>query len=67
MTTVSDDAHERMVDWWPRRPFFTVNDHGLWCMECGECIAPNWFFEREDFEPRMTCKVCGLDGVEGGA
>lgn len=64
MSEVSDDAHERMVDWWPKRPLFSVNDHGMWCNQCGECIAPNWFFEDEDFEPRETCKACGSEGCD---
>lgn len=64
MTTVSDDAFDRMANWWPQRPLFTVNDHGMWCNWCGECIAPSWFFEDEDFAPRESCKGCGMSGVE---
>lgn len=59
-----EDAFSRMVDWWPKRPLFSVNDHGMWCTNCGECIAPLRRFEDDEFEPRETCKGCGFDGVE---
>lgn len=61
---MSEDAYERLMDWWPKRPLFSANEHGLWCLECGELIAPTRWFEDDEFVPRETCKSCGSDGVE---
>ena len=37
------------------------NEHGLWCPHCGEIIAPDWFFERDEtFEPPTSCRQCGF-------
>lgn len=38
---------------------WVANAHGLWCPHCGDCIAPPWFFDREDFTPKEQCR-CGF-------
>lgn len=35
------------------------NEHGLWCPNCGDIIAPEWFFRDEDYEPPEHCRACG--------
>ena len=54
---LEDGALDRMMD--ASGPW-EANEHGLWCPECGECIATPWMFERdEQYSPRASCKDCG--------
>lgn len=55
----SETAFERMLDAADETQFI-ANEHGVWCPECGECIAPSWFFEDEDYALRESCKECGF-------
>lgn len=59
-----DDAYDRLMDWWSKRPLFHANEHGLWCVNCGDLIAPLLWFEDEEFEPREACKSCGCEGTD---
>lgn len=37
------------------------NEHGLWCPNCGDIIAPDFFFERdEEYQPPESCRACGF-------
>jgi hypothetical protein len=37
------------------------NEHGLWCPNCGDIIATDYFFERDElYEPPRHCCACGF-------
>ena len=52
----SETAFERMLD---VETNFAVNEHGVWCWECGNDIARPWFFEDPDYQLPEVCKECG--------
>lgn len=55
---MSDESFARILDAAEGAPW-EPNEHGLWCINCGDCIAPSWFFDDEDYEPPESCRQCG--------
>lgn len=55
-----DDTFALILDAADSTPW-TPTEQGLWCPNCGDIIAPDFFFERDpDFEPPETCRQCGF-------
>ncbi len=42
-----------------------LNEHGLWCLACGNLLAAPHNID-EDYEPPETCRQCGFPDFEEG-
>jgi hypothetical protein len=44
---------------------FEANEHGIWCLSCGEIIAAPWNLSK-DWSAPESCKTCGFPDFEDG-
>lgn len=55
----SDLAYEERAYAIEADPPWEANEHGLWCINCGNHIAAPWNIE-DGYEPPECCRECGF-------